>query len=152
MKLFAILITILALLTASAKSAGTHDMMILDVKVPASLTPNATSAVAYFTIMSHGTVEDALMSVSTPVASNATLHESYRDGDIAKMRELVSIDVTPGRLVKLEQGGMHVMLTGLKSPLKKGDEIVLSLTFAKAGEIQVKATVGEAVAGHVHTD
>jgi periplasmic copper chaperone A len=152
MKTLAILSVILALLAWPAKGAEPHDLMIVDLAVPASLTPNATSGIVYFTIMSHGNVEDQLIAVSTPIAKSATLHESYQEGDIAKMRELKSIDVIPGRLTKLEQGGQHVMLTGLNSPLKKGDKVLLNLVFAKAGEIEVEATVGDTVSGHVHTE
>lgn len=142
----------LALLMVSAKSDNAHDLMIVDLAVPASLTPTATSGIVYFTIMNHGPEDDDLLSVTTPVAPSATLHESYQDGDVAKMRDLETIDVPPGSLVKLQQGSKHVMLTGMPSPLKKGDKVVLNLVFAKAGTINVEAIVGDAVTGHVHAE
>jgi periplasmic copper chaperone A len=152
MKPLAILSVIFALLSWPAKANDHHHIMITDVIVPASLTPTASSAVAYFTIMSHGNEEDKLISVSSPSAQNTSLHESVQENDVAKMRELPSIDVIPGRLTKLEQGGQHVMLTGLAAPLKKGDTVVLNLVFAIAGEIKVDAIVGDAVTEHVHGD
>lgn len=142
----------LALLIVPAKSENAHNLMIIDLAIPASLTPTATSGIVYFTIMNHGPVDDDLLTVSTPTATSATLHESYQDGDVAKMRDLEAVDVPPGGLIKLQQGGKHVMLMGLRSPFKKGDKVMLKMVFAKAGEIKVEATVGDAVTGHVHAE
>jgi periplasmic copper chaperone A len=150
MNFLPLLSVIFALLAWPAKANDVQHIMITDVAVPASLTPTATSGVAYFTIMSHGKELEQLISVSSPSAKTATLHESYQENDVAKMRELVAIDVTPGRLTKLQQGGQHVMLTGLTAPLKKGDTVVFNLVFATAGEMKVEAIVGDAVTGHVH--
>lgn len=152
MKYFALVSIMLALLAWPAKSENVHDLMIMDVSVPASLTPSATSGIVYLTIMNHGVVNDDLLSVTTPAAASATLHESFQEGDVAKMRDLEGIDVSPGSSVKLEQGGKHIMLMGLQAPLKKGEKFMLNLVFAKAGEIKVEATVGDAVTGHVHTE
>lgn len=41
----------------------------------------------------------------------------------------------------LARGGDHVMLMGLKSALKNGDVIDLTLTFEKAGAVAVQAVV-----------
>lgn len=152
MKNLAILSVIFALLAWPAKGAEPHDLMIVDVAVPASLTPNAKSGIVYFTLMNHSTTDDQLLSVSTPIAASATLHESYQEGDVAKMHDLEIINLPPGSMVKLEQGGKHVMLMGLQAPLKKGDKIMLNLVFRKAGEVKVEAIVGDAVIGHVHAD
>ncbi len=152
MKRIVLIPIILALLIWPAKGGNAHDLMIIDVAVPASLTPLSKSGIIYFTIMNHGPIDDDLISVSTPAAASATLHESYQDGDISKMRDLETVDVPPGALVKLEQGGKHVMLTGLPSPLKKGDKLMFKLVFAKAGTMEVEAIVGDAVTGHVHAE
>jgi periplasmic copper chaperone A len=151
MKHLLIVSCILALLVLPAKAQDAHDLMIVNAAAPASLVPTATSAAVYFAIMNHGPVEDELVSVASPQAASATLHESYMEADVAKMRDLASIDVPPGGMVELKQGARHVMLTGLSKPLKEGDELVLELTFAKAGKVPVKITVGKAVTGHTHS-
>lgn len=148
----AFLLAIFALLALPVKGSLAHDLMIVNVAVPASLTPGATSGIIYFTVMNHGPEDDKLVSVSTPVATSAMLHESYQDGDVAKMRMLPDVDIPPGGFVKLEQGGKHVMLTGLTSPLKKGDKITVTVTFEKAGPLRVEATVGDPVTGQVPSE
>jgi periplasmic copper chaperone A len=140
----------LALLSLPAKGQSPHDLMIVNAQAPAALVPTATSGIVYFTIMNHGPKADALLAVSTPRAKSATLHESYQDGDIAKMRDLERIDVPPGGFVELKQGARHVMLTGLAQPLKEGEGLVLELLFEKAGKLPVKVTVGKPTTGHNH--
>ncbi len=46
-----------------------------------------------------------------------------------------------GKSVVLKPGGYHLMLTGLKAPLKQGDLLKLTLVFEKAGAIDLEATV-----------
>ncbi len=40
------------------------------------------------------------------------------DGGIMRMRELGTLNFPEGRLVKLQPGGVHLMLSGLNAPLK----------------------------------
>ena len=47
----------------------------------------------------------------------------------------------------MKPGGYHIMLMGLDAPLKEGDEIELTLTFEKAGDVKVKVPVGGVAAG-----
>ena len=45
-------------------------------------------------------------------------------------------------MIEMKPGGYHIMLMGLAEPLKEGDEVDLTLTFEKAGEVKVTARVG----------
>jgi periplasmic copper chaperone A len=150
MKRSIVILAILASLGLFAKAQEPHDLMIVNASAPASLVPTATSAAVYFAIMNHGPVDDELLSVTTPRASSATLHESYIEADVAKMRDLKSIDVPPGGFVELKQGARHIMLTGLSAPLKEGDVLELELIFEKAGKVPIKISIGKAVPDHNH--
>jgi periplasmic copper chaperone A len=140
----------LALFSLPAFAQTSHDLMIVNAFAPAPLVPTAQAAAVYFTVMNHGPEDDELLSVSTPAATSATLHTSVLENDVWKMRPLTSIDIPPGALVQLVPGARHVMLTGLKAPLKEGDNIALRLLFEKAGTIDVTIPVGKAVQGHEH--
>ena len=50
--------------------------------------------------------------------------------------------IEPGKTVKLAPGGYHVMLMDLKSPLKQGDKLPVTLEFEKAGKVTVSFDVG----------
>jgi periplasmic copper chaperone A len=150
MKHLWITVTILALLCFPAKGGGNDNLMIMNAVAPAALVPTATSAVVYLDVMNHGSEADALVSVSSPRARSATLHESYVEADVAKMKDLPRIDLPAGATVELKQGGMHIMLTGLDAALKEGDVLSLELTFEKTGRLPVTVTVGKAAGDHLH--
>lgn len=73
-----------------------------------------------------------LVAVSTPVAGRAELHQMSMQGDMMKMGEVEAIELAAGKKVELASGGYHVMLVELKRPLKEGEKIPLTLTFAPA--------------------
>jgi periplasmic copper chaperone A len=127
------------------------DLMVMDAIARASLTPTAKTGAVYFSVMSHGTVEDRLVSISTPVASSAEVHETIMDGDVMKMRAIEGgWIVAPGKTQEMKPGGTHVMLMGLKAPLKKGETVALELVFEKAGVVKVEALVGDIAPSHEH--
>ena len=58
-----------------------------------------------------------------------------------RMREVSALELPPGKIVTLAPGGLHLMLIGLKAPLKIGAKVPLKLRFEKAGEIDVTLNV-----------
>ena len=63
------------------------------------------------------------------------------------------LEIKPGQTVELKPGGYHLMLTGLSDGLKQGQKVKGSLTFEKAGTVEVGYTVapvGAATGGHMH--
>jgi periplasmic copper chaperone A len=67
------------------------------------------------------------------------LHIEINDNGIMKMRPLKSTSKANGKAT-LAPGGMHFMLIGLKHHLKDGQSFPLTLTFEKAGKIDVTAS------------
>jgi hypothetical protein len=67
------------------------------------------------------------------------------DGGVMKMRAIERLAVPAGKAIELKPGGYHVMLMALKSPLKEGETVPVTLTFEdKAGKkqtVEVKAPV-----------
>jgi periplasmic copper chaperone A len=114
--------------------------------------PGQPNGGAYLRLENHGS-GDRLLSASAEVANRVELHESRMEGDVMRMRQLDAIEVPADKAVVLQPGGMHIMLVGLKAPLKKGDSFALTLKFEKAGEVKVdvKVEAGEAgPAAHKH--
>lgn len=116
----------------------------------ARATPGAAKTGAiYLTITNTGTTADTLEgAASTPAAAHADLHEMKMDNGVMEMRPVPSLTIDPGKSVVLAPGGYHVMLTGLKAPLKEGQTVPLTLTFAHAGAQQVTASVAKVGAMH----
>jgi periplasmic copper chaperone A len=93
---------------------------------------------------------DRLIAASTPVSTAVELHSMTIEGDVMRMRQLDAIELPAGKTVELKPGGMHLMLMGLKAPLKAGDNIALKLKFEKAGEVTVQAKVRAADGSGAH--
>jgi periplasmic copper chaperone A len=102
---------------------------------------SAQTAAIYLKIVNHGKADDALVGASTPAAAKAELHTTTNDNGVMRMRPLDQVAVKAGGGAEFKPGGMHIMLMGLAHPLKAGDHVPLTLTFAKAGALQVTVTV-----------
>lgn len=100
----------------------------------------ARAAAAYMGLETAGR-GDRLIAASSPAANRATLHIQIIENEIAKMRRVEAIPVESGAATVLRPGGLHIMLTGLKAPLKEGGRFPLTLTFEKAGTVDVEVVV-----------
>ena len=47
------------------------------------------------------------------------------------------LTISAGQTVALTSGGMHLMLTGLKTPLVEGKTVAVTLQFERAGKMAV---------------
>ena len=118
--------------------------------------PGARTGAAYLkAIVNAGDQPDQLLSASSPVADAVEFHRSEVDAQqIARMRQLPAIDIPArGTLALRHDGRVHLMLVGLKAPLRAGERIDLTLRFARAGEVTVSAWVQlprNAGAEHTH--
>ena len=78
-----------------------------------------------------------LVSVSTPVAGVAEIHEMKMDGDVMRMRPLPKgLELPAGKAVQLKPGGYHLMLMDLKLPLQKDTTIPITLTLRDSKGVQ----------------
>ena len=104
----------------------------------------AGNGAVYLTIVNPTDQADRLVAADSPAAENVELHETVNDGGVMRMEPRPEgFPVEPKSIVELKPGGKHVMLLGLKEPLEVGQEIQVTLTFEKAGEITVTAPVKE---------
>lgn len=104
--------------------------------------PNAPVGGGYLSITNTGGEIDRLVSAASPVAGTTQIHEMKMEGDLMKMNELPEgVEIPAGATVALKPGGLHIMLMQLKQPLVEGTRIPLTLTFEKAGSVEVELSV-----------
>jgi uncharacterized protein YcnI len=109
----------------------------------------------YLSITNTGTAPDRLIGGSFPLASKVEVHEMKLEGDVMRMKAVEGgLEIKPGATVELKPGGLHLMFVDLKEPLKEGQTVKGTLTFEKAGSVEVEYTVrgmgGAAPAEHKH--
>jgi periplasmic copper chaperone A len=116
--------------------------------------PGQPGGAAYFTLENTGGSADRLVGVSSPAAQSAEIHTMQMDGDIMRMREAGELTLPPAARVEMKPGmGYHIMLQGLKQPLQTGAAFAMTLTFEKAGKVDVTVIVDgrqARPAGHAH--
>jgi periplasmic copper chaperone A len=134
-------IAMLAALLCFTQVALAGDITVTNATARASLVPTATTSAIYFSITNNGTGDDRLLSISTPAATSAMIHETTMVDDVMKMRMVESLVIAAGTTVAMKTGETHVMLMGLKAPLKKGETVGMELVFEKVGVVRVEVPV-----------
>jgi copper(I)-binding protein len=137
-KIFALTV----LLSTLALPAQGADVTIGQLKISAPwarATPKgAPVGGGYLTITNMGSEPDRLVAVASAVSRNGEVHQLSMDNGVMKMRPVSGgLEIKPNETVTLSPGGYHIMFTGLQKPLKQGDHFQATLTFAKAGKVDV---------------
>lgn len=132
------LLAVLLWLGPAVALAG--DVSVSSPWTRATANPGAAGAV-FMTLSNGGSSADQLLSAASPVAATVELHtHAMRDG-VMHMHPIPLIEVPAGGKAVLQPGGLHIMLIDLKAPLREGQTVPLSLTFAKAGTMTVTVPV-----------
>jgi len=97
---------------------------------------------AFMTIANEGSGADRLTGGSTPVAGDVQVHTVDMTDGVMRMRQLSDgLEIPAGDTVTLKPGSFHIMLMDLKHPLERGETVPLTLTFEKAGPVEVELIV-----------
>lgn len=115
----------------------------LTIKQPwARATPNgAQVAGGYVSIINAGNTADRLVGGSIEAATTFELHEMSMDGTVMRMRAIGPLDIPAGETVTLAPSGRHIMFTGLRHGLARGEAVPGTLVFEHAGTVPVRFTV-----------
>tara|TARA_R110000868_G_scaffold29057_5_gene108195 strand:+ start:4008 stop:4490 length:483 start_codon:yes stop_codon:yes gene_type:complete len=124
-------------------SAHEYSVGELHIEHPWSreMPPVAPTAAAYFVVHNKGAEADRLLSVSTPHAAKAELHEHLHADGVMKMQQVQSVMIPAGGEVQFAPMGYHVMMFNLQQQAKEGERFPLILTFEKAGQVEVEIAV-----------
>ncbi|GAD50230.1 hypothetical protein NT2_08_00170 [Caenibius tardaugens NBRC 16725] len=123
--------------------------------------PGQSAGGGFMTVTNKGAQADRLLSGTSPAAKDVQIHSVNMDGGVMRMRPLPhGLPVPAGQTVALKPGGYHIMLLGLKQPLKQGSRVPVTLHFQRAGKVRVElavapigaaaAAAGESSRGHRH--
>lgn len=134
----------IALVAAEAAAAPAIKIGALVITRPwARATPGgAEVAGGYLRIANTGTEADLLIGGTTDIAGAVEFHDMKTVDGVMQMRELTAgLEIPAGGSVELQPGGLHVMFTHLKAPLKQGTPVKVKLLFEKAGPVEVEFAV-----------
>ena len=127
--------------TASAKPG---DLTVTGAVVRASLGTVPTSA-AYLTIANAGDRPDTLLSIDCGCAQMTMMHKTEIKAGVASMDMVATVTVPAHGKVSFSPTGLHIMLMGVKAPLKSGGTVPMTLTFEHAGAVKAAFKVQDVI-------
>ncbi|MBD8688767.1 MULTISPECIES: copper chaperone PCu(A)C [unclassified Rhizobium] len=149
-------LTVIAALSLSCAgallgTANAHEFKVGEIEIghpyARAMLPGAKVGGGYLKLTNSGT-PDRLVSAKSDRAATVQLHEMKMDGDTMVMRELKDgIALPENSTVELKPGGYHVMFMNVSQAFKEGEMIKATLTFEKAGPVDVEFKVGAATGG-----
>jgi copper(I)-binding protein len=95
----------------------------------------------YLTVSNKGGAPDRLTGAFTDHAAMAMVHQNEVVDGVARMRMAGEINIPAHEQIEMRPGGTHIMLEGLKAPLRTGDDFDLVLKFRNSPDQAVKVTV-----------
>jgi len=126
-----------------ASAQETRQVGAIEVSLPwaRATAPRMQAGAAFVTLYNTGSEDDRLIAAAAPVADVVELHTHLMDGDIMRMRPVDDIPLPAGETVRLKPGGLHIMMIGLTERLVEGTDFPLTLTFEKAGRLEITVPV-----------
>ncbi len=96
----------------------------------------------YLSIRNGGDQPDRLIGARSSCCATIEIHRTQvSDGRMSMLPVQDGIAVEPGATLELEPGGYHMMLFGLREPLRSGMRFVVTLEFEQNGELPVEVEV-----------
>ncbi|ETX14070.1 copper(I)-binding protein [Roseivivax halodurans JCM 10272] len=127
------------------------DITVTDAYARAA-SPVAKSGAAFMVLENDGDEDDRIVGVSSDAADQVELHTHAEDANGMMIMSEVEegFAVPAGGTHVLGRGGDHVMFMGLRETWENGDTIPVTLTFEKAGDVQVEIPVDNDRMPHGH--
>lgn len=133
-----------ALFAAAPAFAHEYKLGQLEIDHPYSraMLPGAVVSAGYLKVVNHGDA-DRLLRVTTPRAQSSQLHEMQMSDDMMSMQEMGDgLEIPAHGVLELKPGAFHVMFMNVAQPFKEGERVKATLTFEKAGSVDVDFVVG----------
>lgn len=141
---FLLMLPLVLLLTACFDEKAESELLQIQIKAPYAFAtlPGASTGAAFMVIQNKND-GDKLIAANSNIAEITEIHQNLIDSDdgTMMMRKIPALDIPAKGEAILKPTGYHVMFIKLKEPLTMGLEVPLTLTFEKAGDVEVRATI-----------
>ena len=141
---------------AAAVPAASHEVdngaiTVADQRVRASLGVNPNTA-GYAVISNAAARGDRLLGAACTCAREVQLHVMSTTNGVMRMGPATAGLAVPARgTLTLAPGGAHLMILGLRQPVRAGERVTMTLRFQNAGSVQAHFhVVADPSAAHAH--
>ncbi|MBL4630273.1 MAG: copper chaperone PCu(A)C [Paraglaciecola sp.] len=115
------------------------------------LPPGVPNTAAYFSIQNNSDTSQTLIAVSADFATKAEIHNHIQVGDMMRMQHQSEVVIEPGESIQFAPGGLHIMLFGLKQPLREEQSVSIILQTKEGESISITANVARPTAHSTHS-
>jgi periplasmic copper chaperone A len=130
---------IVAACVACGAHAHSYKQKSLEIVHPWCLETSEKTATIYMVVRTLTKRGDKLTAARTAIGTAELREPAAGDGS----KPIAALEVKSGKELTLKRGGPHILITGLTRPLGAYDSFLLTLTFARAGQIEVEVMVEE---------
>lgn len=115
-----------ALLVAVSTTAVAAPLAVEDGYVR-EMPPGQTVSAAFMVLHNTTAKPIAIVGAASDAADQAEIHNHRHSADGMRMEKVIRLEIPAEGRQSLQPGGYHLMLIGLKRPLKAGDTIGITL-------------------------
>lgn len=137
---FGLSLPVLAADTIQAQSAWTR-----------ATPPGAANSASYVQLHNAGDEMRSVIAAHSSVADEIQLHTVLSENGLMKMRQVPFIEIPAGGMTELKPGGFHIMMLGIKQPLKEGESVQIELEFANGDKLNFESPIQKMAAGMDHS-
>jgi copper(I)-binding protein len=103
--------------------------------------PGTTITSSYMTIENKGEKTVTLLGANSKISPRIEIHQHSMSDGMMRMRQVDSIDIKARQRIVLQPSGLHLMLFGVKKPLKAQEKVELTLNFSNKSSVTVQVPV-----------
>ena len=103
--------------------------------------PTTRVMAGYLTMVNAGGTPVTVTSISSPDFEDAEIHRTVVEDEVARMLPVSQLEIPANSPVKLEPGGLHLMLFNPQRPLPEGATVTLIIHHSNDNKVTVTAPV-----------
>ena len=97
----------------------------------------------YLTIENRGGAPDRLIAAAVDFADEVEIQAPVVEDGVLKTATVRAVEIAPGQTLTFQPGGVHLVLQSVQRTFEHGQHFDLTLTFERAGSIEVEVEVEE---------
>lgn len=103
--------------------------------------PGTTITSSYMIIENKGEKTVTLVGANSKISPRIEIHQHSMSDGMMRMRQLDSIEIKAKQRIVLQPSGLHLMIFGVKKPLKAQQRIELTLNFSNNLPVTIQVPV-----------
>ena len=106
-----------------------------------ALPPVAKVGAAYVTLTNRSGSTVTITKLTSSIAKEVEVHDHIMEDGVMKMTQLIGLQVDAGESIKMKPHGKHLMLFGLKEPLKDGGTFSMRIEFKEIDPVEFEVPI-----------